>query len=340
MLPAWDPTLNLKTWWGYKDNVLLSREHAIGSAFAAGGIDLLLWRLPRNGWEVILLGSGEYVRYFSADEVDKEVTTLAQAQVKREFRRGWKLTLSAEHVYFDQVFDNSQFDGTFNSVQVQGHTLALRPTLRREFENRFFAEAEFALARQQFAGVVDDEWQGSGKFSLGRNFGHGSEAVAGCQFLDRQFDTRLARTALGEALPGSLEFFQHEGFLAWRQNWDADRRWRTVTRLSLLRTEDNGGGYYDYWRPRVSQQLRYVAASWQLRAEARLSWYEYEAQSVDFEGLELRRKTLLQLILRGEKNLTRRLKLFGQYEHERSRSNLTIESYRANAVFAGLDWEF
>src|SRR5258708_4020187 len=72
--PRWDNTFNLKTWAGYKDNVLFSHEHAVDSPLVAAGLDALLWRLPENGWEYLILGSGEYIRYLPGQQVDKEVT--------------------------------------------------------------------------------------------------------------------------------------------------------------------------------------------------------------------------------------------------------------------------
>src|SRR5439155_6283335 len=80
----WDNTFNLRTWSGYKDNVLFGHEHAVESAFVAAGFDALLWRLPDNGWEYLILGSGEYIRYVPGQQVDKEATALAQVQVKKE----------------------------------------------------------------------------------------------------------------------------------------------------------------------------------------------------------------------------------------------------------------
>jgi len=322
--------------------VLFSNQHRVESPFLAAGLDVLLWRLPENGWEYLILGTGEYLRYLPSQEVvDKEATALGQAQVKKSFGSGWKAAATAEYLYFDQVFDNSIFDREFSFLQVQGHTLTLRPSLRREFKSGAFIEIESFLTRQIFKEVVDDEWQAGPKLTLGRSYGNASEIAFGYLLTDRWFDTRQPRDADGALVSGkSLEFYQHELFAVWRHSWDKERRWRTVTRLSFQRSNDNDSGYYDYYRPRLSQQLRYVGKTWQVRADAKLTYYQYDSQPVSFDDPSRRRKTFIQATLRAEKNLFKSVKVFAEYEHERSISNLNFEAYRANIVSAGLDWEF
>jgi hypothetical protein len=337
----WDNTFDLKTWSGYKDNVLFGHERRLESPFIAGGIDTLFWRQPGNGWEFLILGSGEYLRYLPGATVEKEATGLFQAQAKKSFGDGWKAGLSSEYIYFNQVFDNSQFDNTFHALPVEGHTLTLRPSLRREMAGGFFAELEPSLARQFFREVVDEEWQGAMKISLGRSYGRNSELSAGYLFSDRQFDTRQPRDAGQQFVAGkSLEFFQNEIFGQWRQTWDAGRHWRTATKWSFQRNNDNGSGYYDYYRPRFSQQIRYTAKTWQIRAEAKLTWYLYDIQPIGAADSPLRHKTLLQAGLRAEKTLFKSVKVFGEYEHEHAISNLAIDDYRANTLFGGFGWEF
>jgi hypothetical protein len=108
---------------------------------------------------------------------------------------------------------------------------------------RKLVEIEGFLTRQEFKSVVDDEWQFGPKLSIGRTYGNHSEISFGYQLTDRQFDTREPRTASGDLVLGkSLEFFQHELFAVWRHHWDQQRRWRTVTRLSLQRNDDNEAG--------------------------------------------------------------------------------------------------
>ncbi|MCI0538166.1 MAG: hypothetical protein L0Z50_23415 [Verrucomicrobiales bacterium] len=339
--PLWDNTFNLKTWSGYKDNVLFSPENAVESPFVAVGLDALLWRLPADGWEYLIVASGEYIRYVPGEQVDQEATALAQAQARKDFGNGWETVASADYLYFNQVFDNSLFDREFSSIQVEGHSLTIRPSLRWEFGQGPFLEMEGFVTRQSFKSVVDDEWQAGPKLTLGRTYGNRSEISFGYQLTDRQFDTREPRAPTGDFIAGeSLEFFQHEFFAVWRHFWDQQRRWRTLTRFSFQRNDDNESGYYDYYRPRLAHQVRYAAKTWQVQADAKWTYYHYDVQPVGFGDSSLRRKTLVQVSIRGEKNLLKSLKLFVEYEHERSISNLRFDDYQANTVLGGLDWEF
>ena len=340
-LSRWDNTFNLKGWSGFRDNILFSNKDRVESPFVATGLDMLLWRLPENGWEVLVLGSGEYLRYLSAPRVQKEATAIGQLQVHKRLAKVWKLGMSAEYLYFDQVFDNSTVDRDARAVQVQAHTFTIRPSVRREFSNRYFGEVEASLSRQDFKSIVDDEWQVATKAALGWNLGTGSELSCGLQITDRQFDTREPRDARGLLVSGkSLEFTQHEAFASWRQTWDTAQHWRTVTRLNFQRNNDNDSGYYDYNRFRLSQQLRYTSSRWQVRAEAKLTYYQYDLQPVSSTDLSLRRKTIVQGTIRGERQLIGSLKAFAEFEHERSLSNLVPDAYRANTILAGLEWDF
>src|SRR5262245_7154503 len=75
-IPPWEKIFNLRTWSGYNDNWLFSHERALERPFLAAGLDFLLWRLPDNGWEYLLIGSGDYIRYIPAQPVDKEANAL------------------------------------------------------------------------------------------------------------------------------------------------------------------------------------------------------------------------------------------------------------------------
>lgn len=340
-IPRWDTTINVKSWAGYKDNVLFSHQQPRDSAFLAAGLDLFLWRLPENGREFLLIGSGEYLRYLPGNIAEDESFALLQAQVSQDLASNWKAGLSVESLYFDQVVDVSVIERTLNVAQVEGLTYTVRPKLRRSLSRGWFAESDFFLTRQEYAAIVDDEWQPGASLTVGRSYGVRSELSLKYEIEERRFDSRTPRTTSGIPLPGaSLEFLQHEISANWRQNWGEPRHWRTLTRASYLTSSDHGSGYYDYSRWRISQQLRYEADSWNVRAEVKLTRYEYDFQPADPGDSSPRKKTVLQVNLRGEKKLTQSLKAFCEYEYQRSAANLDVEDYRSNTVFAGVDWEF
>jgi hypothetical protein len=202
-------------------------------------------------------------------------------------------------------------------------------------------ELELPGTRQFFNEFIDDYWEAGPKTTLTRTLGTRGDLAASYQFSQRWHDSREAREPDGELQLGTrLHFYQHEVVFHWRQHWDSAKRWRTTTKLSLQRNEDNGGGYYDYLRPQFNQQVRYRAEKWEVRADARLSYYHYDHQRTDGPESPRREKIYLRLGLRGERALTKTLKLFAQYDYERAVSNLDIDEYTVNTVFAGLDWEF
>jgi hypothetical protein len=341
-LPSlWVKSIDPRLWAGYKDNVLLSAYNVMGSPFVAGGLDLTFYRLPVNGWEYLFLTSAEYVRYFSASKVDQEATAIVQAQATKTFAEHWKTGISAEYVYFNEVVDSSAFPEVLTSMPVQGHSFTVRPSMGRDFGTGYRLELELPTTRQLFEEFIDDYWEVGPKLTFAREYGHKSEFNMSYQFGDRLHDTREARDAAGVLVSGrELEFYEHELSFIWRHKWDAARHWRTLTKLALQRNEDNGGGYYDYWRPLISEQLRYEAMTWAVRAEARISYYGYDHQPIAELGSAVRQKTYLRFNVRGEKTLTKSMRVFAQFEHDQALSNLKIDRYDANTFSAGLDWQF
>jgi hypothetical protein len=336
----WIRSFDVRAWSGYKDNVLLGNQNEVGSALVGGGADIMFYRLPVSHWEYTFFASAEYIRYVTTSQVDGEATVLAHAQAKRALGQNWKTGLSAEYLYFNQVFDSSVFEEVLVPVQIQGNSLTLRPSVARHWGDSGRLELELPGTRQLFDEFIDNFWEVGPKLIGVKEFGR-AELGLSYQFLERFHDTREARTAEGVTEPGRLlRFDQHELAFTWRQFWDADRHWRTNLKLGLQRNTDNGGGYYDYWRPQFTSQLRYQAKTWEVRAEARVSYYDYDHQRVDDADSERRSKTYLRLGLRGEKSLTKKLKLFGQFEHEQALSNWELDQYRANTAWIGLGWEF
>ncbi|MBM3831775.1 MAG: hypothetical protein FJ403_00570 [Verrucomicrobia bacterium] len=336
----WNNIYNIRSWAGYKDNVLLGNRSTVDNAFVAGGLDALLWRMPVNGCEYFFFGTADYLRYFPGDEVNKELTAIAQAQVKRHFNDGWRTGLSLDYVYFDQVFDNSTFEREQASIQVQAHSLTLRPSVRKEIAKHWF-ELEFPITRQDFREFIDDYWEGGPKLIWGRKYSEKSEISVSYEFNNRFHDTREIRDAQGGLAPGTnLEFQQHEVFASLRHYWDKAQRWRTLARIGLERNDDNGSGYYDYWRPQLTQQVRYQTKVWEVKSEARLSYYDYDSQPLSDVDPSTRHRLNLILNLRGERTLFKSLKCFAEYEHERSISNLGFDEYKVNTIMGGVDWGF
>lgn len=341
-LSPWDISYELRVGSGYKDNVLLDNVASENSAFVRGGLDVNIVRLPFDGTQVMLLFSGEQTRFAEATGVDQESLLLTVAQIKKYWGEAWVAGVTAQHYYQDQVFDASTTEASRTTLRAKGHTLALRPSLRRNLGHDFWLEGELALERSLFSGLLDSFWAGGPKAAWGRNYGHRSEVALSHEFNRRSYDQRQALDATGvAALRGNgLTFEQHEVALENRHCWDAARRWRSATRLGFSANQDNGGGFFDYRRFQCSEQLRFTTRAWDLRAKARFSYYDYSTQTVSAGDPATRRKTILALEVRAERTLAKHWKVHGTWEHERSLSNLALDEYRVNTLAAGVNWDF
>jgi hypothetical protein len=339
-LAVWDKSVNLRFGGGYKDNLLLSNTRTIASSFVASGIDLMVVRLPTDGAQFVFFLNGEDIRYVEGGPVNKEQALIAVAQVKKTFAENWRVGLEAQYLYQDQIVDASTTE-TNQTVLAQGNGFNVRPTIRRDFSKNTWLELGLGVNRQYFKAPLDDYWEGGPKLTLGHEYGNRSEWTLSYDLNRRAYDNREQLTKDGIPIAqSSLEFNRNEFDLAVRNNWDPKRRWRTTTKLGFELNEDNGSGYFDYRRYYVAQQLRFQTSTWELQGRIKFNYYDYTIQTVSDTNTATRNRTGVILNLRGERQVTKAIRLYGAFEHERVISNRTIDQYRVNVVSGGLDWEF
>lgn len=340
-LSPWDVSYELRLGAGYKDNLLLDNVASEDSAFIRAVGEVSIVRLPLDGTEFVFLFSGEQTRYWEAQTVDQESLLITVAQIKKYWADDWVAGIAFQHLYQDEVFDASVTETSRATLRLKGHVLRVRPALRRNLPRNFWLETELALDREEVAAPLDDSWDGGPKLTLGRDYGHRSNVSLGYEFNHRAYDQRVALDALGLTTNGKgLTFEQHEVRVENRHYWDAARAWRSTTRLGFAASEDNGGGYFNYRRYQLAEQLRFVRKPWELQAQTRLSYYDYPIQTVSLADPATRRKLLLTLEFRAEWTFARHWKFYGSYEHERSLSNLVVDEYQVNTVGAGVNWAF
>jgi hypothetical protein len=339
-LSVWDKSVNLRFGGGYKDNLLLSNVRTIASGFVATGIDLMVVRLPTDGAQFVFFLNGEDIRYLEGGPVDKEQTLIAVSQVKKDFAENWTVGLEAQYIYQDQVVDASTTE-TNQTVLAQGNGFSVRPTIRRDFSKNTWLELGLGVNRQYFKAPLDDYWEGGPKLTLGHEYGNRSEWTLSYDLIRRAYDNREQLTKDGISIAqSSLEFTRNEFDLTVRNNWDHKRRWRTTTKIGFELNEDNGSGYFDYKRYYVAQQLRFLTSKWELQGRIKFNYYDYAIQTVNDINPATRNRTGVILNLRGDRQLTKAIKLYGVFEHERVLSNRTTDQYRVNVVSGGVDWEF
>jgi hypothetical protein len=341
LLPIWQPLFSIAPGFGYKDNVTLSHNNPESSAFFSSALEAFLVRLPQNGTEYTFFVSADDRRYFSAESVDKEQVAFAQAQFKHVFADAGEAALSAEYAYQDRIENVSTTETNFQAIRAQGHSLLGRCEFRFNFEANYWAMLNLMPARDWFEAPLDDYTGFAGAIGFGRDYGHGSTVSLQYEPSYRDYDSDPALDANGDPLAGSRRSStQQEARFIWRHYWDAARRWRNTTRLGYRHNDENGGGYFNYARFSVAEQVRYQTAGWHCSAEAKLSFYDFQVQTVAPGSAEKRERTDLLLTVRTERQLTKALRLIGAYEYERTYSNVDLETYSANTVTASLQWEF
>jgi hypothetical protein len=344
-LSAWEPSITARLGGGFKDNVALSESQPESSAFLRTAIDAVAVRLPVDGLQTTLLLLGEDTRYFSARTVDHEDFIFGQAELRRFWANGWQAAISLEGAYLDQVIDLSITQTNQTRLAVKGGTFVGRPIARWELSSQWWLMAELPITRQLFDSVPDDYWILAPKLSLGRVYGPGSEVAVSYEFADRPYDEDPARRADRSEIPNETRVtWQHEAQVAWKHYWDARKRFRTLSRASYRLSSDRVGEYFDYGRVQLSQQGRFRDGPWELTAEIRLAWYRFPHQTgaaPNGDPLpEDRERSDLTLIIRAERGLGRHLRLFAEYEHAQTLSNLDQEEYSANTVLGGVGVEF
>lgn len=339
LLPKWDRDLSFRTGAGYRDNIGLSANSPRGSAFVMTGLELILLRLPENGTQFNLFVSGEDIRFFSSGPVDKEQSAFAQAVVKKDFGSAWQVSLAAEYTYQNQVVDVSVTEAGLTNIPVEGHGAVIRETLRRDFSSRWWASLELPERRQFFREPLDDYWDYGCRATLGKSYGKKSELSVSYEITERAYDHEKLRTPEGDTIAGTRrESLQHDARLIWKHYWDRQSRWRTTTRLTARKSEDNGSGYFDYTRLQLAEQILFHTKDWDISAEARVARYDYPIQT----GTDDARRVSSDLAfnLRCERRVTAFLKLYAEYDRERVFSNLELERYLVNTMKGGFNWTF
>jgi hypothetical protein len=340
--PAWNHAITFRSGFGYKDNVLLSATDRQENVFYTGGVDVMFMRRPTGRYLFSFFGAGDYVRYFRQTSVSNEKVAFATTQLIRDFGEGWKSGLSASYNYQNQVFDASATETNIVIGQVEGHNLGARWLLRKEIR-QYRVEGDVGLARQYFRAPLDDLWQYGPRLTLGRASGQNSDLSVSYGIFRVEFDTRETIYFNGTNIfrgQEGLVFLPQTVELAWQRHWDKELHWRTVTRLGWERNTDNGSGFFNYDRFRLSAQGRYRAKTWEATAGATVAYYDYESQPASPPNPTVRTKTSFSANARVDKNIWKGLRVFGAYAHERSHANLPADEYVANTCTAGFDWRF
>ncbi len=339
--PLWQKSVQLRAGLGYKDNVTLSSFDRQDSAFETLSADAMLFRLPWNNWQVSLMAVGSDTRYLDRSIlVDKEQNAAVSGEFAWFLGRGWKSLSTLQYVFLNQVMDVSTTYGASSPQQVFGHLLSFKEGARKD-AGAWWAELDLSGVRGWFREPLDDYWQAGPGLALGRRHGHDSEIALSYQLSPLTYDQREQTDLAGMPLLDTrLRYMTQTLELAWRQSLDSRSRWCNTLRLGLEANRDNGAGYYDYTQYRITEQIRFRAAGWDLSALASAVHYEFPRQPISLDDTRSRHRTSILVGLRGEKTLSQRWRVYVAYDFEQSLSNLNLDRYKANTVSGGVAFAF
>lgn len=337
-LAVWDATLRATAGGGYRHNVLRTSVAPESSGFVAAAGDLSVMRLAESGAQATFLFMGEDTRYLDAPSVDKEQWFSGTAQASWPLGPADQVGGWLQYFYQNQVVDVSETEVELRRVLIEGHGVSVRPEWQHTLWPGWHLKLEGTMHRQFYRATLDQYWEGAGRLGLTHEYGRRSEWSVGFQSRHRFYDTRLQYDQQAQPIPGTrLVYWQPELTGAWRHHWDANRHWRTTTRLSLMLNRDNGSGYFDYNRLLVAQQLRWSRGGWQATTQARLGWYRYDLQRITGQR---RYRAYCELDLRLERRLGKHGLLYAAAQREWDFSNDPLDEYRDWMASAGLGAEF
>lgn len=337
---AWTTSADLRTWTGYKDNVLLSTFDPVSAPLIGAGGDFILSRLPTAGTEFMLLATGDYIQFLGSPEAEPEALALVQAEARRKLGSGWTLATTAQYIYSHQVFDVSATEAELATTKARGNTFQVAPALEWVPERNWRTELVVNGGRQWFSAPLDDYWELSPVARVVREFKPTFDLALSYRFVERWFDTRPPLDARGDSLPGILRFTQNEVELRPQFYFGTKRQWQLGLRLGALLNQDNGEGYFDYVRYATGLQLRGTAGKWSFRAGSLVYTYNYPVQQVSGPLSPLRHKNDFTVLARVEFRLSRKLFLFTQYDGESALDNLPDADYDVNMYSLGIEREW
>jgi hypothetical protein len=343
----WDEQVNVSSGVGYKDNVLLSAFNPRGSAFAVNGLDLMVLRLPMDGWKVVGAIVGDDTRYWHDVGVDREDSWISSLRVERELPAGWLAGLEARGLYEHEVLNVTTPEGSPTNDLVDGYGITVQPSIRKDLFTDGWLKIEFPATRWLFQAPLDNYWELGPVATAGYNFGKRAYVTASYGANWQKHDQWLNSDEFGlRAVPPLLEIFQQQAELAWHQYWDARRRWHSSTRAIFTDKQDNGSGYFNYHQFQAIEELSWQNEDWMIKVGAQIAYSDYPVQTT-YELGPLLYQNLWDLSLEMERRIGKSLKGFAKLEYQRELSNESdsnkqygVDDFQATTVSGGLRLEF
>lgn len=339
----WTEAVTLRSGAGYRDNVLLSAVNSRGSGFFTSGLDLMFYRLPLDGWEVILFASGDDLRYWNDAGTANEDFWIGSAQVNRHFNDHWQAGLAVQGFYQDQVLDAAAGGQIVSQpTNYLGKGVIIKPSVRHDFSHRLWLQFEGTASRLYYRSPLDDQWRGGGILTAGWDYGHKSELTLSYDSQMEFDDDTPDANAQGTALPGThLSVWRNRVQLADKHYFDEAARWRARTRINFDFYRDNGSGFYDFDAYGAAEELRWQANGWSITGSAGIVYLRNPVQTATLSpSPSLLFRNIVDCTFRIERQVWKNLKFYAQYDLEHALSNDPSGKYNANSSLGGLEWDF
>ena len=343
-LPTWDLEATLTGSLGYKDNILLRPVDGESSAFWRTDIEGLLWRYPDGKTEFVSMVGFTDVRYFSAEEADKEQSAFLHASWDWNTTKWSTLSLPGQVLYQDQVIDMSETAGNTRIGQVQVLSFSTDP----EWEVAFGENLNLAIAGlfriDHYRDRPEDFQDIGGQIHAGYKLGLWGDFDLSYTAFRRDYTDRIQYTPGGRPEPEKklkADLRQVDGRFDLR--FSPESEWKIKARAGYLEYRDNGSGYFDYDRSRIGLDLTWTPGPWRFLLRGSFTRFDYKLQTLwndDAGRLEKREKEDLYGQFRIERNLSEALRWHLDIEGEQSVTNDYYGSYDSAAVYSGVSWTF
>jgi hypothetical protein len=312
------------------------------SPFFINGLELMVLRMPLDGWQIEGSIVGDDIRYWRNVGTNSEDSLISSLRVQRELPEGFRAGLEFRGIFEKQVLDISTLVSAPATALVEGYGLTLQPSARKDFPLGFWLQLEAPVTHWYLQAPLDAYWEYGLIVTAGHDFGKYGDVTLSYGASHQSHSEWVALDPYGRPLPQRLEISQQRAELVWHQYWDAQRRWRSSTRLVFAYDEDNGGGYFDYYQYQAIEDLRWQTDGWQIKGSAQLVNEIYPIQGVGILNGEILARTLADLSLEVERRLYKGLKGYGKMEYQQAQSNYALNAgdYIARTVTFGLRWEF
>ena len=336
--PNWDMDLKLRSGLGYGDNVLFGAFEQVASSYFIGSLDGLVYRLPNDGEaNAYLYVYAEHLEYF--EDVDAGRLYITQGQTTRQVDQLRTVGLSATHIFYDQVFDASADLDSLDTFGVSAHQMEAVPHLEVFLKNGIQLKLEAILGTTRYDDSYEDSDNIGGRLTLRKPIKPGVMLEAILFHDDRSFLEKLPRDSDGYSMDGTLRYRIDEAFLRWRKQGPAQEDWRLSSQVRFMRQKDNGAGYYDYDRLRLTQSVSRVFNKWEAGLLLSFTRHDYPVRKADFNGSETLWRENWEVMLDFKRPLGEATSFFLDGQREHNRSNSLENVYDAYRVSAGIEWE-